>query len=492
MSIGKLGQLIASLSKNEKAYFKRWLPNTKKENRYVLVFDKVDKHPDISIKNLIEKLGPDYTSKQLKNIYSHLWNSLLLSLRDYHRNNDIQLDFHARLDSIKVLRTKGQLTEALKASRKLLTDCEEIEMFPEALRAIEHIENIRSLQNTLEKADPNEWKNLYAKKEQICLSLAESCRVRGLERELKFLNDNLGGTLNKNEHKTRLDQLQYRLDQISFSEESSFDAQFRYFSVRATISSVLGDKDKIEFWFGNMVELLDQNPVITERYYKGFYIVVMHNYIHTLLTLKKLDSIPELLHRMKLRQGELPELATRDFYAYGICVLTYYNLKEDYQLGVEEWLRLSKNIPNSSDPSVEYDRIKFILQGALVYFWKEDYKHSLSVLRPLLNQVPFSAENKDLVAAKALEILCNYELSDYDHTEHLIHSFQRKLKESNAASDTELRLVNTVHNQLKRRQDPTFTWTKLVEFCNAKAADFDFTMISFDMSRYAKRKSSTE
>ena len=147
MSSQKLEQLITSLTKNEKVYFKRWLPTTTKQKPFVGLFNEIDNDSKITTNQLIKNLGLGFTSKKLSTLKTHLWSSLLLSLRDYHRKNDLQLQFNSRSDAVKVLRLKGQLGAALNNAQKLLHECEEIEMFPEALRAIEHIENIWAIQN---------------------------------------------------------------------------------------------------------------------------------------------------------------------------------------------------------------------------------------------------------------------------------------------------------------------------------------------------------
>lgn len=493
MSIGKLGPLIASLTKNEKTYFKRWLPNTTKENRYVQVFDLIDKHPGITINGLAGKLGLEYSNKQIKNINSHLWTSLLLSLRDYHRNNDIQLNFHARLDSIKVLRTKGQFSEALKATKKLVADCEEIEMFPEALRAIEHIENIRSVQKPLETEDPREWIELYEKKETICLSIAESCRVRILERELKSANDQVGVSITPNEYEDLLSKLKSRLEHLSVSEQSSVDARFRYYSINATISSVLKEKDNVARWFGQLEQLLDQNPVITDRYFKGFYIIVLHNYIQSLLGLENLDNIPLLLEKMNTRRAEIPELALRDFYLYGDNLLTYLNRIEAYELGLEAWETLNLQNKTSNDPNLEPLYTKFAIQGAIVCFWNSDFKRALSVLRSLFTQVKPTDGNADLILAKTLEIICNYEMGDDAHTEHLIAAQMRRAKSYSISNKSENLTIATIAKQLKTNVNNHQLWEKLhidllkLERGTSGQAD----QISFDFIKYANRNAST-
>lgn len=488
MSTGKLGQLISSLTKNEKAYFKRWLPNTKKENRYVQVFNKIDKQPSVTLHELSVQLGKGYSSKQLKNISSHLWSSLLLSLRDYHRNNDIQLNFHGRSDSIKVLRSKGMLDEALKATRKLLADCEEIEMFPEALRAIEHVENILAVQQVVGKHGNFDWKEFYKKKERISLLIAESSQVRSIERQLKTINDNLGFQIDNEEYEVLLTQLKQQLDKLNITEESSFDARFRYYSVQATIASVRRDFVAVKSWFEKVLTLLDENEIITERYFKVFHIVALHNYAQSLFVLRELDPIPAIIEQMRSLQGRVPELVSRDFYTCGTCTLNYYNLKEDYEQGIEEWNKLYEESSVQNHSHFLNDYVKFMLQGTVVCFWNRDYVQSLSVLRSTLREADSLEWNEDLILLKTLEILCNYELGDEDHTEHLISSFNRKLEKKKLNVEAESALVKTVLNQLRKKKDPSLTWVKLIEYYESAGSTFANKLIRFDMSKYAKEK----
>lgn len=490
MSVKQLGTLIKALSKNEKTYFKRWLPTTAKENRYIAVFDVIEKQPDIPPGELVKHLNSGYNSKKLGNIKSHLWSSLLLALRDYHRKNDFQLSIHSRLDSIRILRLKGQLEAAFSESNKLLKECQEIEMLPEALRAIEHIENILNVQNPVETGS-FDWSKLYKTKETICNALAESCKIRAIERELKSLNDRLEKTLTQDEYENCLKELLADLEKVKLSNDSSFDARFRFFSIQATVASVLKNYADIEKWFKEMIDLLDGYPTIVEKYFKGFYIIALHNYISSLLCAKKVRPVPALLAKMNESQAEVPALQTRDFYIYWSSALKYHTIVEDYKLGLQEWKSLPKARLSLDDTFLERHFADFMMQGAVICFWNNEYRLALNILRSLFKNLSELGIKTFYEMPKTLEIVCNYELSDFDHTEHLLQVFFRRNSSLEVKPQLETLILKTISQDIQQKPSSIYTWQNFEINLKSMSSEspYDCKTATFDLINYAKIKS---
>lgn len=485
---GKLERLIASLSKNEKAYFGRWTLNSSKEKQYMEVFRIIDRNPSITTEKLMKKLGPDIRLKKLNTLKSHLWSVLVLSLRDYHRKTELTIEMNARLDAIKVLRKKGLLDLALKDAERLLSDSEEMEIFSVAIQALEHIENIYALQGLPDTEADAVWQSLYQKKERVSLHLAEINRIRLIERNLKLTNDRLGVTLNSKEHRHLVERISNDLRELDVSEDACFDVRFRYYQTQAIIARFFNDRIDEQQWFEKVFVLLEENPIITRTYYTAFYIVALHNYVDALLFLRKLDRVPELLMHMKKRLGEHSVLVGRDFFIYANDTLTFYTLKENYKQGLQEWDALEKIQPEQNETMMQDAFARFTILGSVLCFWNEEYKRAVSTLRKLFNQLDF--EDEIINIARMLEILCNYELGDIEHTDHLIGSFLRKQSANVSSTKMEVLVVQTISEQLKSSKSSSENWKILaqkLETLSEISDEYD-KLFTFDMVKYVKRK----
>lgn len=155
-----LFELIKTLSKSEKRYFKKYasLHSGKKDPQTVTLFDALEK-PE----NFIETEFKKENSRQsfYKNLASekqHLMKVLLQSLNEFHRNKDSRSTIRYHLDTFELLFEKRQyrlcdkhLTKAAHLSRRY----ENFHFFPELYRAFgklyQHSGELKKLELKLEE-----------------------------------------------------------------------------------------------------------------------------------------------------------------------------------------------------------------------------------------------------------------------------------------------------------------------------------------------------
>jgi tetratricopeptide (TPR) repeat protein len=489
MSKGSLDQLIASLSKNEKAYFKRWLPSTDKRKKFVDVYQLMEKHPTISTSQLISKLGKGITPKKVNAFKSHLWSSLLLSLRDYHRNKDLQLEFNSRSDAIKILRAKGQLKDALKSAEALLKDCEEIGMIPEAIKTVEHLENIYALSTIPDEEAEGLWDDLYRKKEALGLQIAESSRIRSVERKLKLINDRLGSSLTVDEHKELAATLRDRLVEIGVSNTASIDIKFRYFQSLAIIARIFENREEEQKWFKEVFLALEANQKITNTYYTTFYMVALHNYVDALLFARSLKQVPALLSKMNDELGRNPSNLQRDLLFFANDSVNYHILSREYETALSTWIDFEEKLERDDNPRIDL-YIRFMTLGAVAYFWNEDWRKALTVLRNMFKLVDRTEEKEFVSIARTVEIICNYEMGDEHHTEHLCGNFLRKASDLGSELTMEMLIIQAISKQIIHGAFDLGLWQNLLNRLTeiSKNPDEEMKLMTFDFISYVQGK----
>lgn len=487
--MGKLEQLITNLSKNEKAYFKRWLPSSDKEKKFVQVFQAIEKKPTISTRELQNKLGKNTSSKKLETLKAHLWSSLLLSLRDYHRKNDLQLQFNSRSDAIKVLRAKGQLKDALKSAEALLNDCEEIGMIPEAIKAVEHIENIHTLSTIPEDEAEDLWENLYRKKEALGWQIAESSRIRSVERKLKLINDRLGSSLTVDEHKELAATLRDGLVEIGVSNTASIDIKFRYFQALAIIARIFHDREEEQKWFKEVFLALEANPKITNTYYTTFYMVALHNYVDALLSARSFEQIPSLLSKMNDELGRNPSNLQRDLLFFANDSINFHILTGEYETGLKVWIDFDGKLHLDDNPRLDL-YVRFMTLGAVTYFWNQEYRKALTVLRNMFKLVNRTEEKEFVSIARTVEVICNYEMGDENHAEHLCGKFLRKASELDSELTMERLIIQTISKQINHGSFNVSLWQNLLDRLKeiSKNPDEEMKLMTFDFVEYVNEK----
>ncbi len=113
--MSSLFQLIKSLKKSEKRYFKIYAQSfVKEESMYVKLFDAIDKQEEYNEKDLQEKFQIKHISVAKK----YLFDAILKSMRNYQTEHHQGFQLLDALKNISILRNKGLIKEAIKIYEK--------------------------------------------------------------------------------------------------------------------------------------------------------------------------------------------------------------------------------------------------------------------------------------------------------------------------------------------------------------------------------------
>lgn len=128
-----LKDLISSLNPVEKRYFKAGLGS---DTQLLEVFDTIEKIGSTKNCELAIDLGDKHYFKLISVLKNQLYESILKSLRDFHRNNHIDFQFRNELTNIEILIHKKLLNSAHKKLKKLKTKLLQHERFTYLLEVL--------------------------------------------------------------------------------------------------------------------------------------------------------------------------------------------------------------------------------------------------------------------------------------------------------------------------------------------------------------------
>lgn len=122
----ELFQLIKSLSKNEKGYYKKQTKlSGSVSKKYLLLFDMFDKMSEYDSIHLKQLIANNKINNQYRVLKSYLIKSILLSLRNYHRQDNEVLKLMSSLQDVEMLAQKGLYETALTILQKTIQLCNE-------------------------------------------------------------------------------------------------------------------------------------------------------------------------------------------------------------------------------------------------------------------------------------------------------------------------------------------------------------------------------
>src|SRR5690606_3140650 len=133
---GELFQLIKSLNKSEKRYFKLNFPGRENTN-YLMLFDAIDKQEIYHEQSIKEKFKNEKFVKQLTFTKNYLYSSILSSLISYNRSGSTEIQLTEIVIKLRILFNKGlypQYFKALKNFKQKVWEYEKFYILLEILR----------------------------------------------------------------------------------------------------------------------------------------------------------------------------------------------------------------------------------------------------------------------------------------------------------------------------------------------------------------------
>lgn len=140
-----LFQLIKSLTKAEKRYFKLLSGTTGGEKNYLRLFDAIDRQTTYDEEAIREQFGNERFTRQLHVAKNYLYDQIMRTLRSYHDEGTPAITAKTMLHNVEILREKGLFKQAGKVLKKTVEYLEEREMHIELQAALNQQERLAML-----------------------------------------------------------------------------------------------------------------------------------------------------------------------------------------------------------------------------------------------------------------------------------------------------------------------------------------------------------
>src|SRR3954451_8784124 len=151
----ELFQLIKSLDKGEKRYFKLNVKRSDGEDlKIVTLFDALDKMDEYDEAVLLKK-NKSIKKQQLSNLKAYLYKQILSSLRLINDESNIDIQLHEQMDHARILYNKGLYLQSLKVldkMKEMARNNEQLTYLQQALFFEKKIEGLFITRSMREKA----------------------------------------------------------------------------------------------------------------------------------------------------------------------------------------------------------------------------------------------------------------------------------------------------------------------------------------------------
>jgi hypothetical protein len=466
----RLYDLIKSLTKNEKGYFKKFSNtySTAKgdNNQYILLFDAIDRQKEYDEASLIRKFSKGNDRFNFSSAKKFLYDRILKSLELYHAGN-IHAEIRSYLNQTQILIAKVLLADAdklLEKAEQLATKHEIDELMPDillkrlALWKIGKYTGITEAQiiQTIEKL------------EKYMLAIRHLAGVYQVQGRYTFDYTNKG-VLADAASLQAFGSFIEQYEQHPAAGSDSFPVRLAYLLLLHSMYMFGGRKEKAHETNLKLLELYDTNMHQLESR-RNSYQHILARVVESYTALRRFDQSKLYLDRLKQMVAESQDISGADLWEGYLLLLEIMLLRRMRDFKALKVLADEKSaikyFERFENRNYEINIEIFI---AHAYFYSGDYDRGLDVLNSILNNPRNNVRGDFYCYSKLLMLLIQWELGNHNLLPY-------EAKSTRNYFDTKLSMLEAdrlVIRFVEKHMDTDINARKLVPAFERLRADLD-------------------
>lgn len=420
-----LFEIIKQMTKNEKRFFKLYtnLHNHSRTPYYVDLFDifeKMEEFNETALRNKIKKTFPTKNISQLKN---YLKENIFASLKSFHRKNKEWVNNYEDFTIAKTLILKGFFLDAEKILLRLKEQALAMEhssfliMLNHELHILKARQNQRGIESIKSRIEYCKESIKYTQIHQQKLELDNIMLKIML---IKYSDDKLTTSLNKQLR----DILDNELSLFNVNSLLSKHIKIKFYNIKSVIHVALNEQ---EAYFENLLEM----KALLESSKKDDFLeakLILHTNISIqYVKMKDHENFSSTLSELAMLLEKHPRYKTKYTYWLHLRNLEFYTEYPNEKPNSNIDKNILKDINNKSIAMSNSNKIGLLLALARYYFTIENYTKCQYFLLQITLQQKVSSDDYYFLEIYLLEILCYYELREYNIAKNKLLSFKRRL-----------------------------------------------------------------
>ena len=410
-----LFQLIKSLSKSEKRFFKIYSERhvIGERNNYVRLFDALDRQKKYNEQAILKKFANEKFIRRLAVAKAYLYDLILKSMNMYHAQNSIDAQIRELLGNVQFLYEKSLYSQADKLVnkvKKMVNDYEKWSFLVEILRWQKKLLDAQSYSQIAE----NELQELHETYRLLLDKLLNINDFWLLQSKLQHYHTHKGMIGNA----TELEEIKALIshDLLQNEEQAqSYEAKLLFYKIYASYYFMVRDFAKCYEYSKKLVVLIEQSPELLQVE-PMLYVHSVNNLLNMAAPMGKadesiyyLDSLQKMRNEKKFNYSLAVQIKL--FQAY-----YYHNLIQCSQGHFEQGLILTNEMENELKTYREHiDTMGLVMlcfYAFQVCFGAADFAYAHLWLQRILAQ-DISEVRQDIYHfTKILLLITVYEMND--------------------------------------------------------------------------------
>jgi len=437
--------LIKSLDKKEKIYFKRYLSyqfGKGEPTVYLKLFDELDKMTDYDAERLERKFKGEKFVKHLPVSLNYLNGLLLNSLVNFHSKKDDNLIADEMLGEIRILfqkRLYRQCARYIKRARKFF---EEREYYRQLYTLGSYEYNLAARQ--MQQGELTDLKRINGERKACLRKLENEISVFELCDQLtrhireKHLNPNRDFTTKTKEIEQQLEALQVGFEEgtTTFKLYYMVAIERLYYIKNQLIESLRASHRYVR---------LRRDLPETLRYSHSTDLTAITNHVTKAIELWFVDEAEYWLPELEVVYAQKQELRYRADLLQWYFRFQILLLRGQFEELAELVTELTNELDVLLKKNVSYYRVWTFENLALYHFLTGNFRESLTWIDRIFEQKDTDEWIRQrLVNTRLMEIMAHFNLENYELIKSLCRSFERTLKKLQTYDDEFVEELNWI------------------------------------------------
>jgi hypothetical protein len=430
-SSSDLFQLIKSMSRTEKAYFKKRLVggSSKGDKAYLKLFEVMDKMEEEDDKLLQKKLKGK-VSGGLSGQKNYLYKLLLKSLTAYQLSNNPRLQIREMVNECQMLTERGMVGPALRRIEQSRRFGEKYQ-FNDSLLSLDHIEvtllsklpqkEIAGREATIKKRRVEHMQNL----ERSTASLDLFLKIAGLRQQQTIVSK-------PDKLLKELDRLVAEMAAMNISEDDQYLTRIHAMRFHQTAAGIRGNAEEESKFARKAIAIYESDEHLLKLNNRSYASVLVHHAIHELLHYRY-KHLKVVMRKLKSMLGSQLGVA-RHYYAI-LPAMKFFSGETDKQRAViNEVLEFLKTEGSHLPPQT---RLAIQEKVLCLAFMSGAYELAIELSRDMLPEEMIPQALTVWQNALAVRYLSHLELGNYDLLDYLMQEWKSTISKSSKLSAAE-------------------------------------------------------
>ncbi len=455
-----LYELIQSLDKSEKRYFKLYYTQEKKEQKHIILFDAIEKANVYDEKKIKLNIKDAYIQKHFAETKYYLYQQILRILKDYRTENSVDNLLIERVQNIEVLIQKALFDQAineLQKAKKMAFDYERFEF----LTLLFSYQNKIIVSTRLQGYTEEELEKLWLEKSAAFENFMDTQTARHKVMQLLESKNRIGYI------KTKQDQHFY--NNIKQEIETILErANCNIAKIYAIESLVFyynhtGEKKQQNLYCKKLIELHTENPFINAS--NPYQLPsAIHNLCMSEINLFNFD---EVLNWIKIQKSYLQiiqndaEIKYKVEWSLASLQSFFYNVSGRFNEGktvakeIIFWIENTEQIDNRS---------KWIFYGncAEIFLGAKDFKnffYCINKIQEFWNNI----DSYNKINYTILQMLAHVDEKNIDSALYSYHFLEKEIATIRQGSPTKIEQILLIFFQQLQDKKQAKKWTILLK-----------------------------